>query len=135
MKELGGGQMKMMRWRRIGQLRPFSTARKCADVRASSLPNSANSRPNGDGQCPPPTRRLELQKRLKTLEDELNRHLAGEYGVKVGDKVAYAKWVKSHQPFHWFIQFYGILNRGGFDVIIGNPPYVEYRESSKGVFV
>jgi hypothetical protein len=33
--------------------------------------------------------------------------------------------VKSHQPFHWFIQFYGILNGGGFDVIIGNPPYVE----------
>jgi hypothetical protein len=32
--------------------------------------------------------------------------------------------VKSHQPFHWFIQFYGILNGGGFDVIIGNPPYV-----------
>jgi hypothetical protein len=33
--------------------------------------------------------------------------------------------VKSHQPFHWFIQFYGILKGGGFDVIIGNPPYVE----------
>ena len=34
--------------------------------------------------------------------------------------------MKSHQPFHWFIEFYGILNSGGFDVIIGNPPYVEY---------
>lgn len=54
----------------------------------------------------------------------MNRYLAGEYGVKANDKVAYAKWVKSHQPFHWFIHFYGILNSGGFDVIIGNPPYV-----------
>ena len=61
------------------------------------------------------------------LEDELNRHLASEYGVKVSDKAGYAKWLKSHQPFHWFVQFYGILARGGFDVIIGNPPYVEYR--------
>ena len=34
--------------------------------------------------------------------------------------------VKSHQPFHWFVEFYGIVNNGGFDVIIGNPPYVEY---------
>ena len=78
----------------------------------------------GDGSVPG-AHKLELKKRLKALEDELNRHLAGEYGVKVSDKVAYAKWVKSHQPFHWFIQFYGILNGGGFDVIIGNPPYVE----------
>src|ERR1019366_609448 len=71
----------------------------------------------GDGSMPS-TDKLELQKRLKALEDKLNRHLAGEYGVKVSDTVAYAKWVKSHQPFHWFIQFYGILNAGGFDVII-----------------
>ena len=80
----------------------------------------------GDGAAPAADK-LELQKRLKALEDELNRHLAGEYGVKVSDKAAYAQWVKSHQPFHWFIQFYGILKSGGFDVIIGNPPYVEYR--------
>jgi|CXWL01.1.fsa_nt_gi hypothetical protein len=73
----------------------------------------------------------ELQKRLKALEDELNRHLAGEYGVKVSDKAAYAKWLKSYQPFHWFIQFYGIINSGGFDVIIGNPPYVEYTKIKK----
>jgi hypothetical protein len=32
--------------------------------------------------------KLDLQKRLKALEDELNRHLAGEYGVKVSDKAA-----------------------------------------------
>jgi methylase of polypeptide subunit release factors len=48
--------------------------------------------------------------------------------VKAGDKAAYAKWVKSHQPFHWFVEFYGIVSNGGFDVIIGNPPYVEYKD-------
>lgn len=80
----------------------------------------------GDGTVPTEHKR-ELQKRLKALEDELNRHLAGEYGVKVSEKAAYGKWLQSHQPFHWFIQFYGILKNGGFDVIIGNPPYVEYR--------
>ena len=58
-------------------------------------------------------------KRLKALEDELNRYLAGEYGVKVERQGRLRKWLKSHQPFHWFIEFYGILNSGGFDVIIG----------------
>ena len=38
----------------------------------------------------------------------------------------YQAWLSSHKPFHWFIAFYGILKEGGFDVIIGNPPYVEY---------
>ncbi len=69
--------------------------------------------------------KADLKAKLNVLEDELNRYLAGEYGVKVSDKAAYTKWVKSHQPLHWFIQFYGILASGGFDVIIGNPPYVE----------
>lgn len=30
------------------------------------------------------------------------------------------------QPFHWFTAFYEILSNGGFDVIVGNPPYIEY---------
>jgi hypothetical protein len=38
----------------------------------------------------------------------------------------FADWKQSHQPFHWFVEFFGILNAGGFDVVIGNPPYVEY---------
>jgi len=38
----------------------------------------------------------------------------------------YEKWLATHQPFHWFVEFYGIMKDGGFDVIIGNPPYVEY---------
>ena len=27
-------------------------------------------------------------------------------------------------PFHWMIEFPGVLGRGGFDVLVGNPPYV-----------
>ncbi|MEQ8170516.1 MAG: DNA methyltransferase, partial [Candidatus Eremiobacterota bacterium] len=75
--------------------------------------------------------KIQLRDRLKILEDTLNRYLAGEYGVDEGDKTAYEKWLSSHQPFHWFIQFYGIIKAGGFDVIIGNPPYVEYSKVKK----
>ena len=66
-----------------------------------------------------------LRARLKELEDELNWHLAGEYGIKKAD---YQLWLMTHQPFHWFIDFHANMAGGGFDVIIGNPPYVEYRE-------
>ena len=72
-----------------------------------------------------------LQESLKDLEEELNGHLAEEYGVQVKKKKEYAKWLKSHQPFHWFVEFYGIMKEGGFDVIIGNPPYVEYKKIYK----
>jgi hypothetical protein len=74
-----------------------------------------------------------LRERLKALGEELNRYLSGEYTVKASDKTAYKKWLKSHQPFHWFVEFYGIVSNGGFDVIIGNPPYVEYK-NVKGIY-
>ena len=81
------------------------------------------------GDDPVPMRgKDQVRKHLKTLEDELNSYLAGEYGIKPSEKNAYSKWQRSHQPFHWFLEFYRIMSGGGFDVIIGNPPYVEYGE-------
>ena len=69
-----------------------------------------------------------LQNKLKVLEDELNHYLAEEYGIDPSEESACQNWLSSHKPFHWFIEFYGILKDGGFDVIIGNPPYVEYSQ-------
>ena len=78
-----------------------------------------------------PAAKQVLQDRLKGLENELNRYLAGEYNIDLNDKSAYQNWLNSHKPFHWLIVFYGILQDGGFDVIIGNPPYVEYSKVKK----
>jgi hypothetical protein len=33
-----------------------------------------------------------------------------------------------YRPFHWDWEFADVLRRGGFSVIIGNPPYVEYNQ-------
>ncbi len=71
--------------------------------------------------------KAELRRRLDALDDELNRALAREYGVDVAKPKMYKDWLVSHRPLHWFVEFYGIMRRGGFDVVIGNPPYVEYR--------
>lgn len=77
----------------------------------------------------------ELHHHLDELREKLNRYLASEYGIdqsNIPDDTKYeekfVQWYTSHQPFHWFAEFYGIMSRGGFDVIIGNPPYVEYNK-------
>ena len=77
----------------------------------------------------------ELRRRLQKLDAQLDRYLAGEYGIAADtskSKAAYedgfAAWKESHEPFHWFVEFYGIMAKGGFDVIIGNPPYVNLRK-------
>ena len=69
-----------------------------------------------------------LQESLDSLNEELNGYLAREYGIDIKKKKELEKWEDSHCPFHWFVEFYGIISRGGFDVIIGNPPYVEYKD-------
>ncbi len=68
----------------------------------------------------------ELQKRLTVLETKLNGYLARDYRIKATNEKSYGDWLKTHRPFNWLIEFYAIMSSGGFDVVIGNPPYVEY---------
>ena len=64
--------------------------------------------------------KISLRNRLDELGMKLDGYLASEYGTKINDKKAYEEWCKSHQPFHWFVEFYEIMINGGFDVIIGS---------------
>lgn len=63
----------------------------------------------------------QLHDKLASLNEDLNQHL---YGHK--PDLGYAPWLDRTHPFHWIAEFYEIIHNGGFDVIIGNPPYVEY---------
>ena len=78
---------------------------------------------NGD---PSTSDKAELRSRLDSLRDDLDRYLASEYGIQTKNTSAYEEWRNSHQPFHWFVEFHGIMGNGGFDVVVGNPPYVEF---------
>lgn len=69
-----------------------------------------------------------LRERLSKLSQELDRFLAVEYGKDPDKAREFADWRASHQPFHWLAEFYGVMRDGGFDVVIGNPPYVATRK-------
>ncbi len=66
----------------------------------------------------------DLERALSDLNEQLDYHLGKEYGVSEGDVAGHAVWKFDHQPFHWVVDFYPIMARGGFDVVIGNPPYI-----------
>ena len=72
--------------------------------------------------------KLNLQSRLNELRGELDALLAREYGVDANKSAPFRKWQASHQPFHWFVEFHAIMHNDGFDVVVGNPPYVNARK-------
>jgi len=68
----------------------------------------------------------QLESIFNSLRQQLDRFLAGQYDQRnLRADAAFERWRTSHQPFHWFVEFYGIMSGGGFDVIVGNPPYAE----------
>ena len=67
-----------------------------------------------------------LNERLAKLNEQFNRRL------HAATSLPYDEWLRTHQPFHWLAEFYQIIHdNGGFDVIIGNPPYVGYTRKGK----
>lgn len=79
-----------------------------------------------------------LRTLLNDLRADLNPYLATEYNIGDGTRSdenlqseEYKAWLKDYQPFHWWVEFHKIMYDGGFDVIIGNPPYVEYNKVKK----
>ncbi len=66
-----------------------------------------------------------LKSELRELERSLRVECDGLYAeqsrVPAGK---FDEWVEASRPFHWFCEFPEVIRRGGFDVIIGNPPYV-----------
>ncbi len=66
-----------------------------------------------------------LTVQLIELDEILNFHLCRAYGKDPTKGKQLEAWKISHKPFHWYVDFYPLMSNGGFDVVIGNPPYIE----------
>lgn len=60
--------------------------------------------------------------RTEALDATLNETLGERYSARTPAKLR--EWSDKHHPFHWWAAFYDRMERGGFDVIVGNPPYI-----------
>ncbi len=63
---------------------------------------------------------------LKTKLGDFRKQLDVEFSKYHGSNSSKMnRWIERTRPFHWFVEHYEVLaQRGGFDVIIGNPPYL-----------
>jgi hypothetical protein len=70
----------------------------------------------------------DLMSQSATVRSSLDGLFASETGITDSK---FDKWKQSHLPFHWFVEFPEALSSGGFDVVIGNPPYIKRTEVLK----
>ena len=65
-------------------------------------------------------------KQKLTAQLEAARNLSDDLLHSLRNETAdFSDWRASHQPFHWFVEFPSVWRNGGFDVVIGNPPYIK----------
>ena len=62
----------------------------------------------------------DIKQSLNEVNRLINSDLQSDYSVN-----DYNIFLSNYQPFNWVVEFNDIIENGGFDVIIGNPPYVE----------
>jgi hypothetical protein len=72
---------------------------------------------------------------LVDLSNDIREELDELYAIETGiAKKDLDKWKASHIPFHWFVEFPEALTAGGFDAVVGNPPYINKRKLTQYVF-
>ena len=76
--------------------------------------------------------------RVAHLKSALNQHLSPNRDELDNflhktqtEQTDFNEWKESHRPFHWFIEFPQVHQAGGFDVVIGNPPYIRAKQITK----
>lgn len=62
---------------------------------------------------------------LKSVLEKARAETNQQYYAIEARKNSFDEWVVGTRPFHWFIEFPEVFDRDGFDVVIGNPPYIQ----------
>jgi hypothetical protein len=68
----------------------------------------------------------DIKEELIRRQTELRELVNAKYlEIAQIDESEWSDWVSAMKPFHWFTEFPEIIARGGFDIVIGNPPYIK----------
>ena len=74
-----------------------------------------------------PERVVAAKRALADTLDDVRVDADRAYATAAGvdhDSLQYSDWWMRSQPFHWMLEFPRVLEAGGFDVVVGNPPYI-----------
>lgn len=67
----------------------------------------------------------QLKQTLITKQGEIRKTANEFYAECVGfNHGEFQTWAREIKPLHWFVEFPSEMLKGGFDVVIGNPPYI-----------
>ncbi len=62
-----------------------------------------------------------MKRSAESLRLRANEIYAACIGIRPDD---IPEWSAKSRPLHWFLEFPGVIGSGGFQVIVGNPPYI-----------
>ena len=70
--------------------------------------------------------RKKAEQRIQTHQDNLDNKLLSEFD-NLGIDLSVDQ-LQECSPFHWILEFATVYQDGGFDVVLGNPPYIRIQE-------
>lgn len=85
------------------------------------------------------TRALQMREILEKIKGKLYPTIDKAYAEKIERDPGYEmrnrvalSMLGEARAFHWHLEFYDVLSNGGFDIVIGNPPYnAKFTENEK----
>ncbi len=79
------------------------------------------------------TPKVPINKHHLVTDSEFRQYWRGGHAPQGPGANAARELAAQHRFFHWFLEFPEIMDRGGFDCILGNPPYLG-RKALSGTF-
>jgi hypothetical protein len=69
-----------------------------------------------------------VKKTIEVINEKLKENLNVHYSGYLKDKFdidLIPEDMEKYTPIHWMLDFHEVVGRGGFDIVLGNPPYIE----------